>query len=55
MCVTTADARRWELCPVRRESVLHQDEANFDSVTYTYYEQLNGHEYLKQFDIGYFF
>ena len=31
------------------------DEANFDSVTYTYYEQLNGYEYLKQLDIGYFF
>ena len=32
-----------------------QDEANFDTVTYTYYEQLNGYEYLKQLDIGYFF
>ncbi len=32
-----------------------QDEAIFDSVTYTYYEQLNGYEYLKQLDIGYFF
>jgi superfamily II DNA or RNA helicase len=32
-----------------------QDEANFDSITYTYYEQLNGYEYLKQLDIGYFF
>ena len=32
-----------------------QDEANFESVTYTYYEQLNGYEYLKQLDIGYFF
>jgi hypothetical protein len=32
-----------------------QDEANFDSVTYTYYEQLNGYQYLKQLDIGYFF
>lgn len=32
-----------------------QDEATFDSVTYTYYEQLNGYEYLKQLDIGYFF
>jgi superfamily II DNA or RNA helicase len=38
------------------EAVLDpQDEANFDSVTYTYYEQLNGYEYLKQLDIGYFF
>jgi len=32
-----------------------QDEAKFDAVTYTYYEQLNGYEYLKQLDIGYFF
>jgi len=31
------------------------DEAKFDSVTYTYYEQLNGYEYLKQLDISYFF
>jgi superfamily II DNA or RNA helicase len=32
-----------------------EDEARFDSVTYTYYEQLNGYEYLKQLNIGYFF
>ena len=32
-----------------------QDEAKFDTVTYTYYEQLNGYQYLKQLDIGYFF
>lgn len=32
-----------------------EDEARFDTVTYTYYEQLNGYEYLKQLDIGYFF
>jgi superfamily II DNA or RNA helicase len=31
------------------------DEAKFDEVTYTYYEQLNGYQYLKQLDIGYFF
>ena len=31
------------------------DENKFDTVTYTYYEQLNGYEYLKQLDIGYFF
>ncbi|WP_264604935.1 DEAD/DEAH box helicase [Sphingobium sp. B11D3D] len=31
------------------------DEAKFDTVTYTYYEQLNGYEYLKALDIGYFF
>ncbi|WP_316167748.1 DEAD/DEAH box helicase [Bradyrhizobium sp. SZCCHNRI2009] len=32
-----------------------QDEAKFETVTYTYYEQLNGYEYLKRLDIGYFF
>ena len=31
------------------------DEARFETVTYTYYEQLNGYEHLKQLDIGYFF
>jgi superfamily II DNA or RNA helicase len=31
------------------------DEAKFESVTYTYYEQLNGYEHLKRLDIGYFF
>ena len=38
------------------EAVLNpQDEAKFDTVTYTYYEQLNGYQYLKRLDIGYFF
>jgi superfamily II DNA or RNA helicase len=38
------------------EAVLSpSDEAKFDTVTYTYYEQLNGYEYLKRLDIGYFF
>lgn len=32
-----------------------QDEAKFEVVTYTYYEQLNGYQYLKQLDIGYYF
>jgi len=32
-----------------------QDENRFETVTYTYYEQLNGYEYLKSLDIGYFF
>lgn len=31
------------------------DEARFETVTYTYYEQLNGYQYLKALDIGYFF
>jgi len=38
------------------EAVLSpQDEVNFETVTYTYYEQLNGYEYLKTLDIGYYF
>jgi superfamily II DNA or RNA helicase len=38
------------------EAVLHpDDEAKFETVTYTYYEQLNGYQYLKQLDIGYYF
>ncbi len=38
------------------ESVLSsEDEAKFHSVTYTYYEQLNGYYWLKTLDIGYFF
>ncbi len=38
------------------EAVLSpQDESKFDTVTYTYYQQLNGYEYLKKLDIGYFF
>ena len=31
------------------------DEARFETITYTYYEQLNGYEWLKSLDIGYFF
>ena len=38
------------------EAVLHpDDEARFETVTYTYFEQLNGYEYLKRLDIGYYF
>lgn len=32
-----------------------EDEAKFDTVTYTYYEQLNGYEYLKRIEIGHYF
>lgn len=35
--------------------LLPEDEAKFDTVTYTYYEQLNGYEYLKTLNIGYYF
>lgn len=31
------------------------EEAKFETVTYTYYEQLNGYQWLKALDIGYFF
>ena len=31
------------------------DEAKFDTITYTYYEQLNGYQWLKSLDIGYYF
>lgn len=31
------------------------DESKFETVTYTYYEQLNGYQWLKSLDIGYFF
>lgn len=38
------------------EAVLSaQDESKFETVTYTYYEQLNGYQYLKRLDIGYYF
>ncbi len=38
------------------EAVLSpEDEARFETVTYTYYEQLNGYEYLKTLDIAYYF
>ena len=32
--------------------LLPEDEARFETVTYTYYEQLNGYEYLKSLDLG---
>ena len=35
--------------------LMPEDEAKFETITYTYYEQLNGYEYLKRLDIGYFF
>lgn len=31
------------------------DESKFETVTYTYYEQLNGYTWLKSLDLGYFF
>ena len=35
--------------------LMPEDEAKFETVTYTYYEQLNGYDYLKSLDIGYYF
>ncbi len=35
--------------------LMPEDEAKFESVAYTYYQQLSGYEYLKQLDIGYYF
>ena len=35
--------------------LMPEDESRFATVTYTYYEQLNGYEYLKALDVGYFF
>jgi len=35
--------------------LMPEDEAKFETVTYTYYEQLNGYRYLKRLDIGYYF
>ncbi|AQQ00049.1 ATP-dependent helicase [Pseudoalteromonas aliena] len=35
--------------------LLAEDEAKFTKVTYTYYEQLSGYQYLKSLGIGYHF
>jgi len=35
--------------------LLPEDEALFKQVTYSYYEQLNGYQYLKSLGIGYHF
>ncbi|MDB4002504.1 DEAD/DEAH box helicase [Oceanospirillaceae bacterium] len=35
--------------------LLPEDEAKFSKVTFNYYEQLNGYEYLKSLGIGYHF
>ena len=32
-----------------------EDEARFQTVVYTYYEQLNGYQFLRSLDIGYWF
>ncbi len=35
--------------------LMPEDEAKFTKVTYTYYQQLNGYDYLKSLGIGYHF
>lgn len=35
--------------------LMPEDESRFETVTYTYYEQLNGYDHLKSLDIGYYF
>jgi hypothetical protein len=35
--------------------LMPEDENKFETVSYTYYEQLNGYEHLKSLNIGYFF
>lgn len=35
--------------------LMPEDERRFETVTYTYYEQLGGYEHLKKLDIGYYF
>ena len=35
--------------------LMPEDESKFDTITYTYYEQLNGYDYLKKLNIGYYF
>jgi superfamily II DNA or RNA helicase len=35
--------------------LMPEDENKFETVTYTYYEQLNGYEHLKTLNIGYYF
>lgn len=35
--------------------LIPENEQKFDTVVYTYFEQLNGYRWLKRLDIGYFF
>ena len=35
--------------------LMPEDESKFETVTYTYYEQLSGYNYLKTLNIGYYF
>ena len=35
--------------------LMPEDEAKFEQITYTYYEQLSGYDHLKTLNIGYYF
>jgi len=51
MIAMTGSYFRGDAVPILRA----EDEMDFDKITYTYYEQLNGYEYLKTLGIGYHF
>lgn len=51
MVAMTGSYFRGDAVPV----LLPEEEAKFETVTYTYFEQLNGYDHLKALDIGYFF
>ncbi len=51
MVAMTGSYFRGDAVPV----LLPEEEAKFETVTYTYFEQLNGYEHLKALDIGYYF
>jgi len=51
MIAMTGSYFRGDAVPILRA----EDEMDFDKVTYTYYEQLNGYEFLKTLGIGYHF
>ncbi len=51
MVAMTGSYFRGDSVPV----LLPEDEAKFTKVTYNYYQQLNGYEYLKSLGIGYHF
>ncbi len=51
MVAMTGSYFRGDSVPV----LIPEDEAKFTKVTYNYYEQLNGYEYLKSLGIGYHF
>lgn len=51
MIAMTGSYFRGDAVPILRA----EDEMYFDKITYTYYEQLNGYNYLKTLGIGYHF